>query len=49
MMFGHAHCRHRKSRGINMDNMMESPLIKVLAFGALVYLGAKTIHHLTGD
>lgn len=45
-MFGHHSCHHNH---MQMDDMMDSTLFKVLAIGTLLYFGAKTIHHMMED
>ncbi len=40
---------NRRSDMIDMGEMMDSKLLKVLAVGALVYVGAKTIHRMMED
>lgn len=41
--------RNRRSDLMDMGDMMDSKLLKVLAVGALVYVGAKTIRHMMED
>jgi hypothetical protein len=40
------HCHHRNSDRMNMDDVMDSTLFKVVTVGALVYLGAKAVRHM---
>lgn len=43
------HCHHRKRSMMDMDDIMDSKLIKVVAVGALVYLGSKAVRHMMED
>ncbi|VBB08983.1 Hypothetical protein LUCI_4269 [Lucifera butyrica] len=38
--------RFRCRRKSNMDEMMDSPLLKTVAVGALVYLGTKALRRI---
>ncbi len=44
MLFNH--CHHRKMNMMDMDDIVDSTLFKVVAVGALVYLGAKAVRHM---
>ncbi len=46
MFFNSSRCSHKKSHGIDMEEIMESKLFRILAVGTLVYIGAKTIHRM---
>ncbi|BBB90630.1 MAG TPA: hypothetical protein PKA28_09975 [Methylomusa anaerophila] len=41
--------RYHRSKMLDMGDMMDSTLFKVLAVGALVWIGAKAIHHMMED
>lgn len=41
--------RARRRRHDMMESMMESPIIKMMAVGALVYVGAKAIRTMMDD